>query len=187
VRTFPKEDDTLRPETTDDRFTGLYRSHVNAVRAYAWRRGPQAADDVVAETFLVAWRRLDEVPVADPLPWLIAVARNVRLNLRRGDRRRSALAERLAPAAEPDPPPTTGGHLAAALAELPEQDREMLLLDAWEGLDNAAIAQVLGCSRANVAVRKSRARRRLETLLRQGPGDRPHLSATTIGGTSDAC
>jgi RNA polymerase sigma-70 factor (ECF subfamily) len=156
------------------------------VRAYAWRRGPAAADDVVAETFLVAWRRIEDVPAAHPLPWLLAVARNVRLNLHRGERRRSALAERLQLTAGPWPQPEAPDHrLAAALAELPELDREVLLLDAWDGLDNAAIAVALGCSRSSVAVRKSRGRRRLEALLDH---DRtPGRVAATLERTPDAC
>jgi RNA polymerase sigma-70 factor, ECF subfamily len=69
------------------RFTRLYELHLDAVRAYAWRRSQGLADEIVAETFLVAWRRLEAIP-EDALPWLIGVARNVRANLRRGDRRR---------------------------------------------------------------------------------------------------
>jgi RNA polymerase sigma-70 factor (ECF subfamily) len=156
------------------------------VRAYAWRRQADIADDVVAETFLVAWRRLDQVPDGGELPWLLGVARKVRLNLRRGDRRRSALADRLQPVAAAGPaadPPD--GRLARALGELAERDREILLLDAWEGLDNAAIARVLRCSRATVAVRKSRARRRLQALLADRPTNDPNLSRTAIGGTPD--
>ena len=74
------------------------------MRAYLWRRDPELADDVTAETFLVAWRRLDDIP-AEPLPWLIGVARKIRLNQRRGDRRRDQLARRLwrEPVATPDP------------------------------------------------------------------------------------
>jgi RNA polymerase sigma-70 factor (ECF subfamily) len=156
------------------------------VRAYAWRRGPAVADDVVAETFLVAWRRIDDVPSGHSLPWLLAVARNVRLNLHRGERRRSALAERLQLTVGPWPQPDAPDQrLATALAELPELDREVLLLDAWDGLDNTAIAVARGCSRASVAVRKSRARRKLEALL-----DHDRTSgrvAATLERTSDAC
>ncbi len=61
-------------ETREAQFNRLYELHLEAVRAYAWRRAPGLADDVVAETFLVAWRRLDDVPADDALPWLIGVA-----------------------------------------------------------------------------------------------------------------
>jgi len=76
-------------ESRDARFTEVYEAHYSVVRAYAWRRGPSAADDVVAETFMIAWQRLDSMP-AESLPWLIGVARNVLLNQRRGGRSRPA-------------------------------------------------------------------------------------------------
>ena len=71
-------------QAREARFTHIYDAHYSAVRAYAWRRRPDAADDVVAETFTVAWRRLDDVP-PEALPWLIGVARKVLHNLRRAD------------------------------------------------------------------------------------------------------
>jgi RNA polymerase sigma-70 factor (ECF subfamily) len=78
------------------RFELLYAKHGPAVKAYVLRRAEvSAADDVVAEVFLVCWRRFDDVPV-DPLPWLIGVARRVLSTQRRGERRRGALHERLA-------------------------------------------------------------------------------------------
>ena len=69
-------------------FNALYDAHYSAVRAYAWRRAPAFADDVVAETFLVAWKRLEDVPADAALPWLLGVARNAHLNPVRGERRR---------------------------------------------------------------------------------------------------
>ena len=83
--------------TVDDteRFRALFAAHRSAVLAYARRRvDPDAAADVVAETFLVAWRRLDAVP-DDALPWLYGVARKVVGNQRRAQRRSQALVERL--------------------------------------------------------------------------------------------
>ena len=129
------------PRAQEARFNRLYERHFDAVRAYAWRRAPSLADEIVAETFLVAWRRLPDVP-DDALPWLIGVARNVRANLHRSDRRRDALVQRLGPepAANADP-------LAS------------------DDLDRGQVARALGCSRANVAVRLFRARRRLAALL----------------------
>lgn len=169
-------------QTRTERFDRLFAAHFDDVRAYAWRRDPATADDVAAETFLVAWRRLDDVP-ADSLPWLIGVVRNVRLNVRRGERRRAALDARLAGAAEPVPiehGPSLPGHVGAALAELSVRDREVVLLAAWEGLDTAGIARALGCSRANASLRLFRARKRLAALLGDDPASAP------IGGTSDA-
>ena len=173
-------------ETREARFNRLYELHLEAVRTYAWRRAPGLADDIVAETFLVAWRRLEDVPADDALPWLIGVARNVRANIRRGDRRREALVERLGgEPAEPHDVPLVAerDELRAALASLSETDREVLLLTVWEDLDRGRVAQALGCSRANVAVRLFRARRRLESALAAGEHGSPaHIS----GGAFDA-
>jgi RNA polymerase sigma-70 factor, ECF subfamily len=167
------------------RFTRLYELHLDAVRAYAWRRSQGLADEIVAETFLVAWRRLEAIP-EDALPWLIGVARNVRANLRRGDRRREALIQRLGPEAADYSDPAAAvaerDALRSALASLSEADCEILLLTAWDKLDRGQVARALGCSRANVAVRLFRARRRLEAAL---AGDPPH-STQIAGGVSDA-
>jgi RNA polymerase sigma-70 factor (ECF subfamily) len=172
-----------RDRTSIERFDGLFAAHFDAVRAYAWRRDPSNADDVAAETFLVAWRRLDDVP-ADALPWLIGVARNVRLNVLRAERRRTALSARLAArSAHPlvEHEQVASGAVRAALEALPERDREVVLLAAWEGLDTAGIARALGCSRANASLRLFRARKRLAALL----GD--NADPAPIGGASDAC
>lgn len=156
------------PRAQEARFNRLYERHFDAVRAYAWRRAPSLADEIVAETFLVAWRRLPDVP-DDALPWLIGVARNVRANLHRSDRRRDALVQRLGPepAANADPLASVDERdaLRGALAGLSEADREVLLLTAWDDLDRGQVARALGCSRANVAVRLFRARRRLAAHL----------------------
>jgi RNA polymerase sigma-70 factor (ECF subfamily) len=150
------------------RFTALFDAHREAVRAYVWRRDPELADDVTAEAFLVCWRRLDAVP-AEPLPWLIGVARNIRLNHRRGELRRGRVAGRLRsePVVSRDPAAAVGERdaIQAALRSLGERDREVLLLTAWDRLDRDAVALVLGCTRANVAVRLLRARRRLAREL----------------------
>jgi RNA polymerase sigma-70 factor, ECF subfamily len=155
----------------EQRFNPLYDAHYQAVRAYAWRRRPDLADDVVAETFAIVWRDLDRVP-DEPLPWLLGVARNVRLNLLRDERRQTERDARGGGAAAPRaaaPCFTTfveeRSALCSALRELPERDREVLMLTAWERLDRDEIAAVLGCSRATVAVRLFRARRRLATAL----------------------
>ena len=92
--------------TREQRFTSLYEALFADVRAYAWRRAPGAADDVVAETYTIAWRRLDSPP-AEPLPWLIGVARSVLLNLQHGERRRHERERRCA-AADVAQPPSKG-------------------------------------------------------------------------------
>jgi len=153
------------------RFERLFRSEADAVRSYALRRtDPADADDVVAETFLVAWRRFDDMP-SDPRPWLLSVARNVLANRRRSVRRLVSLSDRLAQgtgrSASPDGTAATDLKLAviAALERLPEKEQEAMRLIAWDRLSPADAATVLGCTRATLAVRVHRARRRLATLL----------------------
>lgn len=148
-------------------FEAMFRGTYEHVFAYALRRADAAeAEDVVAETYLTAWRRFDAVP-ADALPWLYGVARRVLANTRRSTRRRAQLRARLAgeySAVVPDP----GNQLIEsalmrlALARLSNKDREALMLVAWEGLDNERASIVLGVSTAAFAVRLHRARRRLD-------------------------
>lgn len=176
-------------DAREARFSEMYEQHFEVVRRYVWRRDPLLADDVAAETFLVAWRRFDEVP-PNAVPWLIGVARNLRLNERRRARRQTAVSDRLAR----EPVPTTSEDdtvasdlVEAALTSLPERDREILLLAVWEDLDPAGIAQALGCSKANVSVRLHRARRRFsEELERHAPADSSRLHPATLAGGSDA-
>lgn len=149
------------------RFEQLYRAHGDRVHAYALRRStPATADDVTAEVFLIAWRRLDRVP-DEPLPWLLAVARRVLANRRRGESRATALRERLAWSHRPSEPAVEAidERITRALAVLGERDRELLLLMAWEGLDQTEVAKVLGVRRGTVAVRLHRARQRFAEAL----------------------
>jgi RNA polymerase sigma-70 factor (ECF subfamily) len=159
-----------RDERARKRTEELFRAHYGAVSAYARRRVPaESVDDVVAETFLVAWRRADQVP-DDSLPWLLAVARNVLLTQQRGARRRSALSRRIdgashsrGPAAHPDE--DASGPVSAALARLAAKDREAITLIAWDGLRPAEAARVLQQSPATFRVRFHRAKRRLRREL----------------------
>jgi RNA polymerase sigma-70 factor (ECF subfamily) len=161
----------------NERFEQLFRHHHQAVAAYAQRRVPgEMADDVVASTFLVAWRRLDDVP-AESLPWLLGVARNVIATQQRGSRRRGALRVRLE-GTEPVPPAAVdepSGRVQSALGRLSDDDREAITLTAWDGLQPAEAAAVLGQSPATFRVRLHRARRRLRRELdRAGqPDPRP--------------
>jgi RNA polymerase sigma-70 factor, ECF subfamily len=157
-------DDQERRRQLEALFTGYGRD----VLAYARRRiDVTTADDVLSEVFVVAWRRLEEVPAEDPLPWLLACARRVLANERRGERRRGAVIDRLQVqgAAVQGPVEPSDGALAGALASIGERDREVLLLVAWEGLSAEQAAAVLGCSRATFFVRLHRARRRLSAAL----------------------
>lgn len=149
------------------RLEALFARHGQAVRAYTLRRIDRAtADDVVSEVFVIAFRRLDDVP-ADALPWLLGTARRVLANHRRSAGRREALATdlRVLHAGVWHDETSSAPELLAALASLSEGDRELLMLVAWDGLDPAASAAVLGCSRATFAVRLHRARRRLALAM----------------------
>lgn len=158
-------------------FEALYAAEGRRVLAYALRRTAQPADaaDVLAEVFLVAWRRLDDVPAgAEARLWLYGVARGVMANHRRSLRRRERLGRRLAGTLTehlvPDPAELTelgGGDDAvrAALARLTPTDREVIQLSIWEGLSAPEVATVLGVPPATVRTRLHRARRRLRSLL----------------------
>ncbi len=150
------------------RFELLFRRYEPAVKAYALRRVDSSlADDVVAEVFLVCWRRFDEVP-ADALPWLFGVAKNVLGTLRRGEHRRAALRGRLGQVDASGPDEMVGigdGVLVAAMARLGESDRELLLLVAWEELSTRQLAVSLGLRPSTARVRLMRARRRLRVEL----------------------
>jgi RNA polymerase sigma-70 factor (ECF subfamily) len=146
-------------------FDQLYRRHAGQVRAYALRRtAATAADDVVAEVFVVAWRRWDDVP--DPtLPWLLGVARKVLANQRRSEHRAVALRARLQSAAAATVAPNVDHRVLRALGDLGERDRELLMLIAWEGLSVTEAATVLGARPGTIAVRLHRARQRFARAL----------------------
>jgi RNA polymerase sigma-70 factor, ECF subfamily len=151
-----------------ERFERVFRGCYEAVYAYAARRvAPEAVQDVVSETFVVAWRRYAELD-GEPLPWLYGIARRVAANHLRGSARREALRRRLhtePPASEASELGVHDPRLAAALAALGERDREALRLVAWEGLDHRDAASAMGCSTGAFAVRVHRARRRLARAL----------------------
>lgn len=153
------------------------------MRAYAIRRaGPTMAEDVVAEVFVVCWRRFDELP-PDPLPWLLGVARHVLGTLRRSEHRREALSTRLlseqVQGATDVLAPGGDGVLGSALGRLSDGDRELLLLLAWEGLSVTEVAAVLDLRPSTARVRLMRARRRLRVeLARAEAGEQACLAAT---------
>jgi len=154
---------TTGPASALARFDGLFRDHQRAVLAYAIRRTPSLADaeDAAAETFTIAWRRIDAVPTTEPLPWLYAVARRVLANHRRGTGRRERLAALLRVEDVPTPMrigDAQDGPAFAALAALAPADQEVLRLVAWEELGNRQIAAVLGITPNAVAIRLHRAR-----------------------------
>lgn len=153
------------------RFGLLYESSYADLVAYCRRRvAPSVVDDVVAEAFLIAWQRLDDV-TGDPRPWLFGVAHNLIRNRRRKDARGAILhdalvAEITAGQGADDPLALDEVQaLVEALHGLKEPDAELLRLTAWEGLPHADIAVVLGCSENAVAIRLHRARGRLRDRL----------------------
>jgi RNA polymerase sigma-70 factor (ECF subfamily) len=157
-------------------FEQVYADNWRPVLAYAVRRVSERADaaDVTAEVFTIAWRRRDDIPDGpDARLWLFGVARRVVANQLRGELRRARLAEALRcalhqAARDPADELLEREHAAAALAalrELPETERELLTLTAWEGLTPSQAARVLGLSPAAARVRLHRARKRLGGAL----------------------
>jgi RNA polymerase sigma-70 factor, ECF subfamily len=156
-----------------ERFEAVYRELYEPICGYALRRvrEPEDAAEVIGETFATLWRRFDRCPAdAELRPWLFGVARRVIANQRRGERRRSALGQRLVEnldrsAFERVDSPEDTSALAQAFASLSESDRELLSLVAWEGLTREELAVALGTSRAVARLRLHRARKRLREAL----------------------
>jgi RNA polymerase sigma-70 factor (ECF subfamily) len=161
------------PGGRDEAYRRLYDANVRAILGYALRRttSPEDAADVTAETMLVAWRRLQEMPAGDEARlWLYGVARRVLANHRRGAERRDRLGARLKEqlvAVSPDPTDQVADRLGvrAAMERLSGADRELLQLTAWEGLEPREAALVLGVPARTVRTRLSRARARLRDEL----------------------
>ena len=152
------------PPTKSDAFRSIYEAHHAAVCAYFARRvARDEVEDLAAETFVAAWRKLPR-RVEHPLPWLYAVAGNVLANHRRKTARRGGFAP---DPATGDPAERFGGDrgLARAFAALSDREREAICLVAWEGLSLADAARAAGCTAPTFAVRLSRARRRLKRAL----------------------
>jgi RNA polymerase sigma-70 factor (ECF subfamily) len=157
----------LPPRTA--RFDELYAEYRARIFAYCRTRSRTAADseDALAEVFLVAWRRLDEIPQGPAArAWLYATARRVTANQLRSARRSASLLERLSAWHEDKESyhlvEVSDAHelIHAALRRLKPIDREVLLLAEWEQLTSAEIATVMGCSSSSARGRLHRARRR---------------------------
>jgi len=157
------------PEGTAE-FTRSWERDAPRVAAYARRHvATDDVHDVVAETFLQAWRRWDVVP-QPPIAWLVGTARKVIGNHLRAKGRRSALHERLVLLDAVALSAADAGLLATdrmaaleRLAALPEEQREALLLVAWDGLTPDQAATVLGIRTGTLRVRTHRARKALES------------------------
>lgn len=167
-----------------DRFAELFGRHHRQVYAYAVSRaGRDLADDIVSDTFLVAWRRLDAVP-ASPLPWLLGVARNVVLEQHRDAARQLSLRSQASAAVEDDVAVVVAERAAtlAALDALGTADRELLTLVGWHGLAAREAARVVGCGTATFLVRLHRARKRFEHALAEQSAVAPSRSAASPEG-----
>ena len=159
----------------DDGFEARVGPLLEPLRRFLARRtDPATAEDVLAETLLVCWRRRQDLPAAEgeALPWAYAVARRCLANADRAERRRRRLAARVAvvdppttAAAAPEPLDPRTDRVRPALARLPETDAEVLRLWAWEELAPREIAVVLGTTPNAASSRLARARRRLAAEL----------------------
>ena len=161
-------------QSNEDRYRALFRDTARPVLAYVLRRTGNASDaaDIVADTFLVAWRRIDDVPLGgEARLWLFGTARGVMRNYARGQVRRTRLGERLrselAHLVVDDPAGSVSDVEAvrAAMARLDEFDRELLRLTAWEGLTPTELAVVLDIPAGTARSRLHRARARLRAEL----------------------
>jgi RNA polymerase sigma factor (sigma-70 family) len=160
-------------DQAENAFELLYHAHYADLLRYTLRRVDQPADaaDVLAETWIVAWRRRHELPKGgEQRLWLFGVARKVLANQRRGRVRHQRLADKLRselsdrPGWQPDDHPVT-----RALHSLSPADQDLLAMQAWEGLSAEEMAAVLGCKAGAARVRLHRARGRLrEALISQG-------------------
>jgi RNA polymerase sigma factor (sigma-70 family) len=153
-------------------FDALYRATYPRVLAYARSvASPENADDAVAETYAIAWRRQHDIPRDAEVGWLIGITRRVLANARRSRRRTGALHALLdlqPRSLGPDPAELIeDGELRAALLALSRLDREAVVLTAWFDLSSADAAQALGITPAAFRMRVARARRRLRAAHRE--------------------
>ncbi|HEX6871288.1 MAG TPA: RNA polymerase sigma factor [Micromonosporaceae bacterium] len=167
---------SLRRSGDEDagRFESFYASHYEPIFAYAMRRTQAVEDaaDVVAETFLTAWRRRDQVPAGHAARlWLFGIARRVTANHVRGRLRYERLRQRIrlhvsTSGAVVEPLDGDVAPVAAAFQRLSPGDRDLLLMVAVEGLSSAELARVVGCSATTARVRLHRARTRFARQLK---------------------
>jgi RNA polymerase sigma-70 factor (ECF subfamily) len=159
--------------SAEARFTEIYSRYCRSIQAYCARRIDHSqVADAVAETFLVAWRRLDQIDDVDAaLPWLYGTAYRVLCHHWRSESRARTLARRLRGSAAAQAESSDSGALRQeqidlvllAASRLKRIDQEILRLQFWEGLTHAAVAVALGIRPEAARQRASRARRNLAT------------------------
>lgn len=165
-------------------FEELFAANAADLIRYVRRRVPEhLVDDVVAETFLVAWRRRRELPV-QPRPWLFATAANLLRNAVRREAREQLVAIRAWSPEAVDADSSAELDALAALRSLSAADQEVLSLHIWEDLADAEAAEVLGCSRAAFSMRLSRAKKRYAAILDPTRQGRARVAALPTEGLS---
>lgn len=178
--------------TGDARFVSIYEAHYGDIYAYCRRRTtPDRVDDAVANVFLAAWRRIDELPKRDEvLPWLYKVAYRALGHQWRGSSRSARLKQKLTsigvdPVALPEEVVITREEsrlVLEALTRLRAIDREILRLALWEDLSHADIALALALSVEAVRKRLSRARKNLTREYNRLENRRNQVPAAQEGG-----
>lgn len=173
-----------RDAAAENRFRRLYDENYETLLAYVLRRWPDASEahDIVADTFLVLWRRLDEAPGDPEIPlWLHGVVRRILANHHRTRLRRERFSARftqivseVSDAEELAEVRLRARDVLKGLLQLSEQDQEILLLAAWESLGAADLAVVLDCSENAAMIRLHRARKRLAEACRKENGGTGH-------------
>jgi RNA polymerase sigma factor (sigma-70 family) len=166
------------PQSDEDRFRDLHSATYPDLLRFVQRRlAADEAEDVVSAVFLVAWRRFADIP-DDARPWLFEVARHTMSNHARAAGRRHSLDVRMVLDHRPEQHDDSAtvilrADLGRAWRTLPEPDREVLALVAFDGLTAEQAARVLGCGRSTFAMRLARARRRMRRAMEEGHGGTP--------------
>jgi RNA polymerase sigma-70 factor (ECF subfamily) len=167
----------METDLAEQRFREIYAANQRPILGYFLRRtDATSARDGAAETFLVAWRRIDELPAGDrTLPWLYGVSRRVLANQRRGRKRFTALGQKLNgadPTEEPSPEVVVlrraeDDEMLAAVDRLRPEDQEILRLAVWEELPHAQIAEAVGTSAHAITQRLYRITKQLARELQR--------------------
>lgn len=164
----------MNSEESISRLRSAFDRHSSSILGYAIRRtrSSQDAADVLAETMVVAWRRVEEMPEEpETILWLYGIARNVQLNLARGELRRNRLSMKMSHLLDEAVPPAdeiqleNATDVRRALQSLSENEREVLVLAAVEGLSPSEIASLLDMNASTVRTHLHRARESMRALL----------------------